>query len=51
MLNFFISRIPEFTHGGRWTIWNDYRDDSKGKGKAQNHVFFVEVCYSLTNEH
>ena len=27
--------MQEFTHGGRWTIKADYRDDSKGKGKPK----------------
>ena len=34
-----LSRLPEFTHGGKWRVISDHRDESHGKTQEINWAF------------
>ena len=40
LIHFFPGeRLPEFTHGGRWRVRSDYRDESHGKTQEIHWTF------------
>ena len=42
-----LCRLPEFTHGGKWEVINDWRNDAKGI--SHSLVWKLEDVQKLIN--